>query len=1108
MHEKSNPEGAGEHSSDLDMSTRRSARDTDDRVLLRFGNPLPGGTVTFVFTDIEGSTQLLRRIGGRYAGVLERHRELLRGAVANQGGVEVGAEGDGLFFAFAGAKSAIAACIAGQQALLTESWPLGVTVRVRMGMHTGEATPFDGKYVALAVHQAARVASAAHGGQVLVSDATAAAVTEALPTSTSMQQLGTYRLKDFDTPVMLFQVCHPDLPRDFAPPRVSPAEVHNLPTSLSSFIGREREIAEVEELLAVGRLVTLTGAGGCGKTRLALEVAARKLALFADGVWFVDLAPLSDPELVGQTVVHALGAREEPGRPVLETLDGFVAHREVLIVVDNCEHLIHGCAVLVEHLLRAGPGVRVLATSREALGLSGERIWRVPSLSLPDQGASPDLVMGSESARLFLARARAVRSDLVVSDEDIAVLAEIVSRLDGIPLALELAAARADMLSLAQIATRLDDRFGLLSRGPRTALPRQQTLAGAIDWSYGLLSDPERALFRRLSIFAGRFSLDAVEAVTTGPDLDTGDILDLVANLAAKSLVIVTGQGNSQRYLLLETIRAYAADKLSGTGEQAELRDRHLAWFLDLAELAEPQLAGSGRGRLMQALEADQENFRRALDQSVETGAVDSGLRLAAALAPFWTAHGNWKEACGYFEELLQLAPDDAPHLSRALVAAGNMFMLRGDYATSEGLLERAHTRARAAGDAGRLAQSLSGLGYIAFRRSRHDEAEALWTEALDAGRKAGDSRVAATVLRSLAISAGARGDQQRCARLLEEGLALASKGGDEQLRRLLLSSAAEMNLWMGCYVLARDQYAEALQLADEIGDQTGRASLLADLGWIGFLRGEYDEARTCAAEAVSVAAAADNKRVWAGGLRLMGELSACRGAYQEAHQLLDRSLELARQLAAPAEIAGALCSQACLALDQTSFDEAGRLVEELLALKPLLHTMRRVTHSWVLGEVARANGDLEKARAHYQSDLIEAEASPSPRLQALALRGLADVAIAEGDLARAAALNARSLALRTQIEDSLGIANSLEGMAAVAVATDGHQRAARLLGAARGLRARLGAASSPREQRELSPIRTAIADKLGTDLAERELSAGQQLTAAEAIDVALGQSK
>jgi predicted ATPase len=695
-----------------------------------------------------------------------------------------------------------------------------------------------------------------------------------------MQQVGAYRLKDFDTPVMLFQVCHPDLPRDFPPPRASAVEVHNLPASLSSFVGRERETAEVEELLVVGRLVTLTGADGCGKTRLALEVASRKLELFADGVWFVDLAPLSDPQLVGQTVIHALGAREEPGRPVFDTLEGFVAHRELLIVVDNCEHLIQACAVLVEHLLRAGPGVRILATSRETLGLPGEQIWRVPSLSLPDQGASPDVVMGSESARLFLERARAVRADLVVSEEDIAALAEIVSRLDGIPLALELAAARADMLSLTQIATRLDDRFGLLSRGPRTAQPRQQTLAGAIDWSYGLLSDLERAVFCRLSIFAGGFSLEAAEAVTTGPGLDPGDILDLVTNLAAKSLVVVTGQGDSQRYRLLETIRAYAADKVIGTGEQAELRGRHLAWFLDLAELAEPQLAGPGRGRLMRSLEADQENFRRALDHSVETGAVDRGLRLATALAPFWTSHGNWKEACGYFEELLQQASGDVPHLGQALVAAGSMFLLRGDYDRSEALLEGAHTWARAAGNVDILAQSLSGLGYIAFRRSRQDEAEAMWTEALDASRKAGDSRVAATVLRSLAISAGARRDQQRCAELLEEGLAVASKGRDEQTRRLLLSSAAEMNLWMGRYALARDQYAEALQLAGEIGDQSGRASLLADLGWIGFLSGEYDEARMCAAEAVSAAAATDNKRVWAGALRLMGELSACQGAY------------------------------------------------------------------------------------------------------------------------------------------------------------------------------------------------------------------------------------
>jgi predicted ATPase len=1027
--------------------------------------------------------------------------------VAGQAGVEVDSEGDGLFFAFAGAQPALSACIAGQRALLTEPWPSGVTVRVRMGLHTGEATPVNGQYVSLAVHQAARVASAAHGGQILVSDATAAAVTGALPVASSVQQLGTYRLKDFDTPVMLLQVCHPDLPGEFAPPRVSPAEVRNVPASLSSFVGREREIEEAEELLAAGRLVTLTGAGGCGKTRLALEVAVRKLEFFADGAWFVDLAPLSDPQLVGQTVVHALGVQGEPGRSALDTLEGYVAQRELLIVLDNCEHVINGCAVVTEHLLRAGPGVRVLATSRETLGLPGERIWRVPSLSLPEQGDSSDAIVGSESARLFLERARAARVGLVVSDEDIPVLAEIVTRLDGIPLALELAAARVGTLSLAQIAARLDDRFRLLSRGPRTALPRQKTLAGAIDWSYSLLSDLERTLFCRLSVFAGGFSLEAVEAVTTGGDLDSGDILDLVANLAAKSFIVVTGHDTSQRYQLLETMRAYAAGKLGGTIEQADLRDRHLAWFLDLAERAEPLLARSGRGRLMQALEADQENFRRALDRSIAAGAAGHGLRLAAALAPFWTSHGNWIEACGYFEQLLQLNPGDLPQLGKALAAAGTMFLLRGDYPRSEELLERALTRARAAGDTGVLAQSLSGLGYIAFRRSRHDEAEALWTEALDAARRAGDNRVAATVLRSLAISAGAGGDQQRCARLLDEGLALASKAQDEQLRRLLLSSAAEMNLWMGRYGLARDQYFEALQLAGQIGDQAGRASLLADLGWISFLRGEYGEAQAQAAEAVSVAAAAGNKRVWAGGLRLMGEVSACRGAYDDARRLLGRSLELARQLGAPAEIAGALCAQACMALDQTHFDEAKQLVEELLALKPLLHTMRRVGPGWVLGEVARAHGDLEQARAQYQSDLPWPETSPSPRPRALALRGLADVALAEGALPQAAALNARSLALRAQIDDSPGIANSLEGMAAAAAATDGYRRAARLLGAAQGLRAKLGAAYSPREERELSPLRAAVVAKLGTDPGERELSAGRQLSMAEAIELALGES-
>lgn len=502
------------------------------------------GTITFLFSDIQGSTELLQQLGDqRYADVLEGYRRLLRTACAQGGGQEVDTQGDGVLVAFPRAREAVAAAVAAQRAILTQAWPERVSVRARMGLHTGEPLRAQTGYVGRDVHRAARICAVGHGGQILLSQTTRALVEYDLPDGVTLQDLGAYRLRGLSHSEHLCQVVHPALPGNFPPLTALPARPNNLPTPLTRFIGRTREIDEVKRLLPRQRLLTLTGSGGCGKTRLALEVAARVLDEFAHGVWVVELASLSDPALVPQAVAVVLGLQEDYNRPLVKTLADFLRAQAALLVLDNCEHVLPACARLVDALLTTCPKLHILATSQEALGLTGEVTYRVPSLSLPSgrPPASLDQLAGCDAVQLFIDRARARVPDLVVTDAHAPAIAAVCQQLDGIPLAIELAAARIKVLSVEQIAARLDDRFQLLTGGSRTALPRHQTLQAAMDWSYELLSEPERALWRRLSVFVGGFTLDAAEAIC--PDgFSRGSVLEHLTQLVEKSLIVVEHQ--------------------------------------------------------------------------------------------------------------------------------------------------------------------------------------------------------------------------------------------------------------------------------------------------------------------------------------------------------------------------------------------------------------------------------------------------------------------------------------------------------------------------------------------------------------------------------------
>ncbi len=481
---------------------------------------LPTGTVTFLFTDIEGSTALPQRLGDRrYAEILAEHQRLLRDAFAKGNGQEIDTQGDAFLVAFSRARDAVATAVAAQQSLMKHTWPDGALLQVRMGLHTGEPISNTDRYIGLDLHRAARICAAGHGGQILLSQAVGVLAAPDLPRGVSLRDLGAHRLKDLKEPEHLLQVVHPDLRADFPPVKSLDVLPNNLPRQLTSFIGREKEMADVKRLLSTAYLVTLTGSGGAGKTRLALQVAADVVDGYLDGVWLADLAPISDPGLVPKTVASALSVAEQPGRDMTETLVDALRSKAMLLVLDNCEHLLAACRDLAAALLRKCPEVRILVTSREELGVPGEALWRVPSLSLPEDirhlPRSEELVL-YDAVRLFVDRAVATTPRFTVTSKNAPAVAQVCQQLDGIPLAIELAAARIKVLTVEQIAARLDDRFRLLTGGSQVLLPRHQTLRATLDWSYDLLPEPEQILLQRLSVFAGGFTLRSGRADLRG----------------------------------------------------------------------------------------------------------------------------------------------------------------------------------------------------------------------------------------------------------------------------------------------------------------------------------------------------------------------------------------------------------------------------------------------------------------------------------------------------------------------------------------------------------------------------------------------------------------
>jgi predicted ATPase/class 3 adenylate cyclase len=1022
---------------------------------------------TLLFTDIEGSTRMLDALGNAFGDVVADHRALLRQAIERFGGVETATEGDAHHAVFDDPVAAVAAAMAAQRSLRAYRGPQDVPVLVRMGVHTGPVSYGRGEYFGMGFHGAARVCSSAHGGQIVLSDATVDALAGRLPDGASVIDLGYHVLKDLGAAIRLYQVVHDDLHDEFPALRTLSVLPNNLPAELSSFIGREPETQALRERLDAARLVTVTGPGGAGKTRLALQVAAELLDAYDDGVWLVELAGVGAGDEVADAVASELGVRDEAGRPIGDTLAERLGTEHRLLVLDNCEQVSEATAHLVYALLRAAPHLRVLCTSREPLGLRGEVVLTLPPMRVPPETAvDANAVLVHDGARLFAERAAAVRTGWQLDDEDAPHVANICRRLDGLPLAIELAAARANVLTPKQIDDRLADRLGLLRSPDPTIADRQRTLHSLIDWSYDLLEPDEQALFRRLGVFVAGFSLEAAEAVC---GTDTFDVLDVLARLVFRSLVVTERHGDELRYRLLETIRLYARDRLRDSNEEAEIGHRHTGYFVTFAERARHELEGRDQARWLTRVSLDHDNFRQALRAGLAEPGAGPAVRLVVQLRYFLTVRGHVREGLEWARRAVAIVPDDAQVLAalgslqvflepdaaratlersielaerngdddaleKALINLGNHLDRLGDFEMAHGLFERHAALCASHGDRLGEAASIGNLGNIALRTNDLDRAEELLRRAYGLLVEGGNVRNAANTLHSLGILARARGDMVLSYERHAEATAMARDLEDIGALAQHLTSLAHAARWLGRTEHAIELQEEAVALARRVGSGGELASALEALGVLLAGAGDGERSERAYREALDEARAAGDAVVQVTLLHNLALWASIRGDTDESERLMRESLELARRLSQSGSESGALVGLAKIAIERSASDEAVRLASEAVeAAERSGEPIRVVEALQCAGEASVAAGRLEDAAAGFEDAQRRWEELGYAWAMSEPMAWLSRVALKRGDVDTAATLADEALrrALDAPSQNYLRLA--LERLACVA---------------------------------------------------------------------------
>lgn len=864
----------------------------------------PNGTITFLFTDVQGSTRRWEAEPAIMQAAVARHDGILRGCINDAGGVVFKTVGDAFHASFHTATDALGAALAAQREL-QGAGENGAPLRVRMALHSGTAQFRDQDYFGPVLNRAARLLAAAHGGQILCSAVLHELVRDAMPEHAQLRDLGEHRLRDLERPEHVFQLEHPALTRDFPALRTLDSVPNNLPLQLTSFVGREDAMRDVMTLLKGTRLLTITGSGGAGKTRLALQAAADLLDRFPNGVWLVPLGEVSGEGMVLPAIASVLRIREEADIDLVESLREAIGERHVLVLLDNCEHLAEEAARSAEALLATCPHLRILATSRARLYVHGETVWSLPPLDMPVRWQDQDAerLLPYASVRLFIDRALAVRPDFAVDNETAPAVAQICHRLDGIPLAIELAAARTKVLSIPQILDRLDDRFRLLAGRGRGGLPHHQTLRAAIDWSYELLSTQERVVLRRLAVCRGGWTLDTAEALCASEVVPSWALLDELEALVDKSLVTVDEGRDEIRYGMLATIRAYAEEKLDKAGEAEHQRLRHLETFATLGRLAGGARGSGSRTEDHARLAKEHDNLRAALAEGrLQAQAAEPALKLGVDLTHFWRIRGQLSEGRDALTALLA-APGNAPLTelrALALDAVGELAFAQGDFQEAGARFEEALVVARALKAPAVVASAQRNLGKVADQLGDHERAEGFYRQSLEGWTTLGEAWHVAAVENNLGLLFLRTGQGEEAARHLEGALDAFRELDERWAIGITMSNLADAALASGDHELAERRFRESLEIARELEDREGQAYALTSLAGLAERANAWDEADAWLQEAWAHLTSAGDKMRIAEWLEARARFTSARGQPAQSATLLGAADDLRREIDAP----------------------------------------------------------------------------------------------------------------------------------------------------------------------------------------------------------------